>query len=121
MSAHDEIRNLVAAYCHALDDGRVGDVVACFCAEGTVDIPGLGTHTGHDALRAAYEGWKPRRPQRHLVVNTHITGDRAVSDLVFMVLGDDGWKVQMVGRYDDELCDHDGVWRFHRRTASFVS
>ena len=33
-------------------------------------IPGLGTHAGHDALREAYTKWAPRRPQRHLVLNT---------------------------------------------------
>jgi uncharacterized protein (TIGR02246 family) len=126
VSARDEICNLIAAYCHALDDGRAEDVVALFCADGTVEIPGMGTHTGTDALRAAYEKWKPRGPQRHVVVNTHVTGvsdseARAVSDLVFMVKGESGWVTQMVGRYDDEFCDHAGERRFHRRAATFIT
>ena len=121
MSDRDEILNLIAAYCHALDDGRADDVVALFCAEGTVDIPGMGTHTGTDALRAAYAGWAPRGPQRHVVVNTHVTGEHAVSDLLFLAMGEKGWRVQMVGRYDDEFCTHEGALRFHRRAASFVS
>ena len=121
MSARDDICNLIAAYCQAIDDGRADDVTALFCAEGTVEIPGMGTHTGHDALRAAYEGWKPRGPQRHVVVNTNVNGDRAVSDLLFLVMGEKGWRIQMVGRYDDEFCTHNGDLRFHRRAASFVS
>ncbi len=48
------IRATIAAYTHALDDGRTDDVVATFCPDGVVDIPGMGTHVGHDALRAAY-------------------------------------------------------------------
>ena len=48
------IRATLAAYTHALDDGRTDDIVATFCPDGVVEIPGMGTHAGHDALRAAY-------------------------------------------------------------------
>jgi hypothetical protein len=119
------VRATIAAYTHALDDGRTDDVVATFCPDGVCDIPGLGTHTGHDELRAAYARWTPRAPQRHLVLNTLVTdwddGEaRATSDVVFLLRGDDGWAVQLVGRYHDTLHrDHD-TWRFHRRAAEFV-
>jgi hypothetical protein len=123
--AVEGIRATIAAYTHALDDGRTDDVVATFCADGAVDIPGMGAHEGRDALHAAYLKWKPRRPQRHLVVNTLVTdwNEReatAVSDVIFLLQGDTGWAVQAVGRYHDTLhCDRD-TWRFHRRTAEFV-
>jgi 3-phenylpropionate/cinnamic acid dioxygenase small subunit len=125
----EEVRALLARYTHALDDGRADDVVATFCADGSVDIPGLGTHEGHDALRAAYTTWKPRRPQRHLVVNTLVTEwddheAHAISDVVFLLQGDAGWGVQVVGRYHDTLHrgddDNGGGWRFHHRRAEFV-
>lgn len=114
----------LASYAHALDDGRTDDVVDTFCADGAIEIPGLGTHVGHDALRAAYAGWAPVRPQRHLVVNTHVTewdGDEAtaLSDVVFLLKKDAGWVVQLVGRYHDTLRNEDGRWRFRRRTATF--
>ena len=120
------IRATLAAYTQALDDGRTDDVVATFCPDGSVDIPGMGSHEGHDALRAAYTKWKPRRPQRHLVLNTLVTGwneheATAISDVVFLLRGDAGWAVQLVGRYHDSLHCDDGAWRFHRRTAEFVS
>jgi hypothetical protein len=82
-------------------------------------VPG---HTGE-----AYATWKPRRHQRHLVLNTLVTewNDHeaaAVSDVVFVLLGDDGWTVQLVGRYHDTLhLDDDGTWRFHRRVAEFLT
>jgi hypothetical protein len=119
------VRAAIATYTHALDDGRTDDIVATFCLDGAVDIPGMGTHTGHDALRSAYEKWKPRQPQRHLVVNTLVTdwGDReasAISDVVFLLQGDGGWAVQVVGRYQDTLHYTDGAWKFYRRTAEFV-
>jgi hypothetical protein len=119
------VRATLAAYAHALDDGRTDDVVATFCTDGVIDIPGLGIHEGHDALRAAYAAWTPRRPQRHLVLNTHVTDwdeheAAAVSDVIFLLQGKSGWSIQLVGRYHDTL-HHDGAaWRFHRRVAEFV-
>jgi hypothetical protein len=119
------IRATIAAYAHALDDGRADDVVATFCPDGGCEIPGLGTHEGHDALRAAFSQVKPVKAQRHLVLNTHVTewSDHeatAISDVVFILLGSSGWRIQLVGRYHDTLHHDDGVWRFHRRVAEFV-
>jgi hypothetical protein len=120
------VRNTMAAYVQALDDGRTDEVVATFCADGAIDMGGLGSYAGHDELRAAYGRWVPRVPQRHLVVNTNITGwdDReatAVSDVVFLLKRPDGWRVQLVGRYHDVLHEEDGIWRFHHRQAEFVA
>ena len=119
------VRAALAAYTQALDDGRTDDVVATFCADGSCDIPGLGNHAGHDALRAAYAKWKPRRPQRHLVVNTLVTDwnddeAKAASDFVFLLKGDGGWAIQVVGRYQDTLRREDGAWRFKHRAATFL-
>ena len=102
------VRAALAAYTQALDDGRTDDVVATFCPDGAIEIPGLGTHRGHDALRQAYENGTPKRPQRHLVLNTLVTewGETeatAISDVVFLLLGESGWAVQLVGRYHDVL------------------
>jgi len=117
------IRATIAAYTHALDDGRVDDVVATYCPDGVFDMPEVGTFEGHDALRAAYEGWRPRKPQRHLVVNTHVTDwddheATALSDVVFILEGSSGWSVQFVARYRDVLHQTDGRWLFHRRSVS---
>ena len=119
------VRATIAAYTQALDDGRVDDVVATFCADGAVDIPGLGAHDGHDALRAAYARVAPRQPQRHVVVNTLVTDwdereASAVSDVVFLLKREEGWSVQLVGRYHDTLYRDGENWRFHRRTAEFL-
>jgi hypothetical protein len=120
------VRTALAVYTHALDDGRTDDVVATFCPDGTVEIPGMGTHTGHDALRTAYAKWAPRRPQRHLVLNTAVmawTDDEATaaSDVIFLLLGDAGWETRLVGRYSDVLHRDGRSWRFHHRAAAFVT
>jgi hypothetical protein len=119
------VRRAIAIYAQALDDGRTDDVVATFCPDGSCDIAGMGSHQGHDALRRAFTKWKPRQPQRHLVVNTLVTewGDReahASSDLIFVLHGEAGWAIQLVGRYDDTLHYDGDVWRFHHRAGTFV-
>ena len=121
------VRTAIAVYTHALDDGRTDDVVDTFCPDGGVEIPGMGTHRGRDALHGAYSKWEPKRPQRHLVVNTAVaewndTEATAISDVVFLLLGESGWSIQLVGRYRDILHnDGDGTWRFHDRVATFVT
>jgi ketosteroid isomerase-like protein len=119
------IRATIAAYTQALDDGRTDDVIATFCADGVCVIPGMGTHAGHDALRAAYSRWKPRRPQRHLVVNTLVTDwndheANAISDVIFILQSESGWAIQLVGRYHDTFHNDAGRWLIHRRAAEFV-
>lgn len=75
---------------------------------------------------AAYSGWTPRRPQRHLVLNTHVVRwdeheAEAASDIVFLLLAEAGWQVQLVGRCEDVLHHAAGTWRFHRRHAELVT
>jgi hypothetical protein len=123
--AAEGIRAALAAYVQALDDGRTDDIVATFCPDGTIEIPGLGTHEGHEALREAYAQWTPKRPQRHVIVNTLVTSwneeeSRASSDVLFLLKGREGWSVQLVGRYHDILHYADGTWRFHHRRAEFI-
>ena len=120
------VRAAIAEYTLALDDGRTDDVVATFCTDGSVDIPGLGVHTGHDALREAFRKVVPRSPQRHLVLNTLVSDwsadrARAVSDVVVLGGREGRWSVVVVGRYDDELHVEGDRWRFHHRTAAFLS
>jgi ketosteroid isomerase-like protein len=120
------IRATIATYAHALDDGRTDDIVATFCPDGVSEITGMGTHEGHEALRKAYSEWKPRGPQRHLVLNTLVTDwndheAHAISDVVFVLQGDSGWAIQLVGRYEDTLHHDDGRWRIHHRVATFVT
>jgi len=124
-AAIEGIRQTIAAYTQAVDDGRTEDIVATFCKDGTADLPGIGRLQGHDEIREAYAKFAPRRPQRHLVLNTLVTEQTeheatAVSDMVFLLHGEGGWTVQLVGRYTDRLHCKNGTWRFHSRSAVFV-
>lgn len=115
------IRHTIAAYTQALDDGRTDDVLATYTDDGVFDMPGVGTFTGRSELAATYEGWKPRAPQRHMIMNTLLTSwsddaAESISDVVFVVKGkDDAWSVQFVARYHDAFRHVDGRWLFSRR------
>ena len=123
------VRATLAAYTHALDDGRTDDVVATFWPDGAFEAPGLGPYEGHDALRAAYgelgSRGGPSATSWSTPTSTHWDDHEATatSDVIFLLLGDGGWAVQLVGRYRDHLrYDQDGgAWRFHRRMAQFVT
>lgn len=120
------VRSTLHTYVQALDDGRTDDIVATFLPDGVFDSEGVGTFEGHAALRDAYESWKPRRPQRHLMMNTVVThwndeDSVAISDMAFLRMGAEGWTTQLVGRYHDTLHNDGGTWRFRRRVVTFVS
>ncbi|MBV9486153.1 MAG: nuclear transport factor 2 family protein [Frankiaceae bacterium] len=119
------VKATIAAYVLALDDGRTDDVLATFCSDGSADIPGLGSHRGHEELRAAYDAVKPQAPQRHLVLNTLVTEwsdneAKATSDVLFLMPMAGRWSVLLVGRYTDELHCKDDAWRFHSRKAEWL-
>lgn len=122
-----DVRALIAAYAHAIDDGRHRDIAAMFCADGSVDLPSAGVVTGTDALHALFRGGG-RSPglSRHLVTGTHLTRWSAghavaISDLVVVGrAGGAAWGFPAVGRYFDLLHRRDGSWRFHARTLRFT-
>jgi ketosteroid isomerase-like protein len=119
-----DVRDTIAAYTMAVDDGRTDDVVATFCPDGRVDLPGVGAFTGHAAIRAAFSGMKSRPSVKHVVVNTHVTecdgeSATAISDLIVLRKDASGWVIHLVGRYFDVLHHGDGGWRFHARKLEF--
>lgn len=121
----EQIQALLAALAQAQDDGRTEDLVALYAEDGIVDVPGLGTFAGVNALREAFAGWAPTVPQRHIVTNTLVTdwdGDsaRATSDVVFVQRGDSGWAVATVARYHDTFRNADGTWTLARRSMEFI-
>lgn len=120
------VQATLAAYAHALDAGRTDEVVALFRPDGTAEIAGLGTFHGHDAIREAYAGLVPVRPQVHLVANTVITSwtedeATAISNFTFLQRGKSGWVVPLTGRYDDTFRRaDDGAWQIYSRTVTYA-
>ena len=119
------VRLAQATYAQALDDGRVGDVADVYAHDGVADIEGVGVFEGNDAVRQAYAGWAPTRPQRHMVSNLIITEwnddeAQASTDVALMQLQDAGWSISIVARYQDTVRFEDGRWKFVRRTIRYA-
>lgn len=118
------IQRLLASYGHALDDGRVDDVLALWEPDGVFELAGVGDFQGVDALREFYQGLgAPKGPQVHLVGNALITLDgedeaTVVSDFL-LAKGDDGWALTGRGRYRDVVRRGAEGWRFARRSLQF--
>jgi len=121
------VQSTLAAYAKALDEGRTDDVVALFHPSGSLEIAGMGTFQGRDAIREVYAGLVPALPQVHLVANTVVTSwteneVTAVSNFTFLQRGESGWVVPVTGRYDDVFRkDDDHTWRIFSKATTYVT
>jgi uncharacterized protein (TIGR02246 family) len=119
------VYSAIAAQAQAQDAGDAERIAALYAADAVLEVPGMGTYQGTDAIQAAFAGWKPKGLQRHMPVNIVITDwdddtARATTDVVFITQGDSGWAVQMVARYHDEFRRAGDRWLFSRRADEWV-
>ncbi len=116
------IREVLAAYCHAIDKGRWHDLRALFTPDCQLDFGALmGVHEGHAGVdRFADMLQSTGLFMRHYTTNVVIAGDgdraRAES-YVLAVTGTPGNLAQTTGFYEDDLVKQDGRWRFRVRRA----
>ncbi|MBY8860949.1 nuclear transport factor 2 family protein [Nocardia sp. CA2R105] len=122
------IRATIGAHTQAQDAGRVDDVVAQYTPDGVLEVPGQEPLRGHEAIRAAFEGWASQMtgPSRHFIANTVVTSwseeeATAESDAALFARGESGWGVQLVGHYEDTLRLRDGVWQFQHRKTTYLT
>jgi len=117
----DEIRELLARYCFALDADRFEEMAALFTPDGVWETA-FGTGTGRagivaQAIRIA-TGERPRRA--HLTTNIVIDldGDSATarSNWVVIMNTPNGPAIGSGGAYADRLVKIDGRWFFKHRT-----
>lgn len=123
-AADSGVRAALAALSRAQDAGRPDELADLYTPDAVLELPGSEPLVGSAALREAFAGWTPRRPQLHLVGNVVVTplgGDEAtaVSDVVMLQRGESGWAVQIVGHYEDTFRLRDGAWKLHRRSTTF--
>jgi ketosteroid isomerase-like protein len=115
----------VAAHAQHQDAGNTDAIMALYTRDAVLEVPGMGAYQGADAIRAAFDDWKPKGLQRHMPVNVVITDwddshARATTDVVFIAQGDAGWSVQIVARYRDEFRPVDGKWLLSRRADEYI-
>ncbi|MDR3533824.1 MAG: nuclear transport factor 2 family protein [Rhodopila sp.] len=121
MSDKDEIRELLARYCFALDADRFEEMAALFTPDGVWETA-FGTGTGRDGIvaqaRSIATGPRPRRV--HLTTNIVIDliGDTATaqSNWVLIQNSPTGPTIGSGGGYSDRLVKVGGQWFFQHRT-----
>ena len=119
----DEIREVLAEYCFALDGNRFDDMAALFAADGTWDTA-FGKASGRAAIAELARSIRARagdsRPRAvHLVTNVVIAldGARARVRSNWMVMQNNAGepKIGSGGAYADEMVNQDGRWLFQYR------
>jgi uncharacterized protein (TIGR02246 family) len=120
----DAIREVLALYCFALDDGRFADMAALFTEDGTWHTA-FGKATGRPAIADFAAGLRAHRPGPtpraiHHVTNVVITlnGDSATvrSNWTTVQNAPEGPKIGSGGAYDDDMVKVGGKWLFRYRT-----
>jgi 3-phenylpropionate/cinnamic acid dioxygenase small subunit len=121
MSDKDEIRELLARYCFALDAERFEDMAALFTPDGIWETA-FGTGTGRAGIVAQARSISTKdRPRRvHLTTNIVIDVDghtaTAHSNWLLFQNSPHGPAIGSGGGYSDRLAKVDGRWFFQHRT-----
>jgi uncharacterized protein (TIGR02246 family) len=118
----DAIREVMAAYCHALDACRFADVATLFADDG-VWTTDYGEAEGRVAIEQMLRSIVPVKgegPQRkHYITNIiiKVNGDSADSISDYLVVRESGADLMPVmgGTYKDQWVRQDGTWRFKRK------
>ena len=115
----------VAAHSQYQDAGDTDGIMALYTPDAVLEVPGMGVYQCAEAIRAAWDDWKPKGLQRHMPVNVVITDwndeeARATTDVVFIAQGEAGWSVQIVARYLDVFRRVGDKWLFSHRADEYI-
>jgi uncharacterized protein (TIGR02246 family) len=118
----DAIREIMAAYCHALDACRFADVAGLFADDG-VWTTDYGEAKGRAAIEEMLRSIVPMKgegPQRkHYITNIiiKVDGDSAESISDYLVVRESGPDLipVMGGTYKDKWVRQNGTWRCKRK------
>lgn len=118
----DTIREVMAAYCHALDACLFAEVASLFAEDGiwTTDYGEAKGRAAIEQMLRAIVPTKGEGPQRkHYITNIiiKVSGDAACSISDYLVVRESGPDLipVMGGTYKDQWVRQDRTWRFKRK------
>lgn len=116
------IGEVLATYCHCLDQGRFDELRDLFVPDCRLDFGAVfGVFEGTDGLRRFTDLLgKLGIFMRHYTTNVLIDGDGArarAESYVLAITGPAGSRNTATGRYEDELVKRDGRWLLRTRRA----
>jgi len=120
----DQVRRVLAEYCHRYDSGSVDEWADLFTEDGRFVLMGRAT-VGRPAIREYMEHAQAGFGRGiHVTSNTvvDLDGDeaRAASNYLYVRPGDDGLVVAAAGIYRDRLVRDGARWRFRERAISML-
>jgi hypothetical protein len=124
MSDIEEIRHLLARYCHAADDSNTAAFEDCFAPDGVLVAAGVTIPRAKlTKMKQADLEAKSKMPQptgsKHLTINSTIdvraNEARVLSDFLAFSASPNGWQLAGIGRYTDELVKTQGRWLIRSR------
>lgn len=119
----EAIRRLKSRYCDACDDGHdAGAIVDLFAHDGVWESTDHGPHRGHDAIRAAFEGFgRAISFSQHNTTNLDIevNGRAASGTWHFIGVLDFHEAAAVLGltRYEEEYVKIDDEWKIQHLRA----
>jgi hypothetical protein len=116
------IADTIYAYCEYVDNGDVEATVELFAVNGVMDLGGGAVHRGHDELRDMFTD----RFRLYTTTSFHSSGVRvvrydaaSVSTTTYLYgiheAAKVGRQMHLWGRFEDDLVNQSGVWKFRRR------
>lgn len=123
----DAIRDLVAAYAHAVDDGTTAEILGLFTDDAVIEGPLSGRHVGREGI-LGWLGSVPDRPpgqDRHVLSGISVSGAHdnasASANFAHFRTAHTGTAPRtdlfFVGRFDFALRRVQGRWLIARRRA----
>jgi len=121
----EAIKQLKARYCAVCDDDHNTEkITTLFVEDGIWEGADLGSHQGHDAIRALFQSFKERISfSQHNVMNPiiEVNGDRATG--TWYLLGPFTFRkgnraIWLAARYDDDYVKVNGEWKFQHLRAT---
>lgn len=120
----EAIKKLKARYCAVCDnDHNPDEIVKLFAPDGIWEGDGIGTHQGHAAIRALFEGFRARISfSQHNVMNPtiEVNGDRAHGSWYFLgpfTFRKGNRAIWMAARYEEDYVRIGGEWKFQHLRA----
>ncbi|MGH7986568.1 MAG: nuclear transport factor 2 family protein [Candidatus Binataceae bacterium] len=120
----EAIKRLKARYCAVCDDNHNPDnITKLFAEDGIWEGAGVGSHQGHAAIRALFQGFQERISfSQHNVMNPiiEVNGDHARASWYFIgpfTMRKGNRAMWLAARYEDDYVKISGEWKFQHLRA----
>lgn len=126
--AHEEIRQLIARYCHYVRTRQVSAILQLYTPDGVFDMPAnmaeggvrSGQHAIEETFRDNLESMDPWPFTHNHVIEMDGPDDARGFVYTEFRIGSDKLRLGFIGVYEDRYQRVDNIWKFHTRKLTAV-